>query len=59
MDTWWLSSIIVVLLVGFFGIALYRVLKEKRLKEVREDFISNMAHELKTPVSGIQLAMKV
>ena len=59
MDLWWLSSIIVVLLVGFFGIALFRVLKEKRLKEVREDFISNMTHELKTPVSGIQLATEV
>lgn len=50
------------LLVGFTVLAfvvLYRNLQQhRRLTQYKNDFISNMAHELKTPISTIKVAVE-
>lgn len=44
-----------VLVMGFFVYGLVIVLKQRRLSEVREDFIDNVTHELKTPLATLRL----
>lgn len=53
---WIFMGVIVSLVVMFFAFAIHVILREKRLSEVKTDFINNMTHELKTPIATIALS---
>jgi two-component system, OmpR family, phosphate regulon sensor histidine kinase PhoR len=59
LGIWIFSSVIMLVVIGFFGYALFVILAQKRLAEVQKDFIDNMTHEFQTPIATIAISAEV
>ena len=60
MWTVFFSSILLIMMVGgVFYSSVNTMLKQKKLANIKNDFINNMTHEFKTPISTISLAVEV
>lgn len=52
------SLALLLLTTGCLGLMLHTILNQKKLAEVKNDFIHNMTHELKTPLATVSAAVE-
>lgn len=51
-----LSGALLLVLIFSFGYTIHSILMQKKISEMKTDFINNMTHEFKTPVATIMIA---
>ena len=52
-----LSVFFILIIILAFVSALYQLVRQKQISEIKTDFINNMTHEFKTPIATINLAL--
>ena len=52
-----LSVFFILIIILAFVTALYQLIRQKQISEIKTDFINNMTHEFKTPIATINLAL--
>ena len=59
MTVWIILAVIMLALVFFFIYSMLVIFRQKRFSEMQKDFINNMTHEFKTPISTINISADV
>lgn len=56
MRFWFILSTVLILILLIYVYSIFTLLQQKKYSELQRDFINNMTHEFKTPLSSILIA---
>ncbi len=52
-----LSIVFTIIIILAYTNAIYQIIKQRQISQIKTDFINNMTHEFKTPIATISLAL--
>ena len=50
------SLLFILIIISVFAFVVYKIIRQKKLADLKNDFINNMTHEFKTPLATVTLA---
>jgi len=52
-----LSMVFTLMVIGVFIVTIHQLITQRRISEIKTDFINNMTHEFKTPIATMSLVL--